>query len=41
MKSVITGLICATIIGTLAGVILDTKFQESVSDRFATSGVRL
>ncbi len=41
MKSVITGVIAATIFAVIGAVVLDTKFQEESADRFSTTGVRL
>lgn len=41
MKSVLTGIIAAAIIATAAAFVLDTKVQEGVDVRFATTGVRL
>ncbi len=41
MKSVITGIIAATMLSVVAAYVLDTRVQESVEDRFSTSGVRL
>lgn len=41
MKSVITGIIAATILATATAFVMDTKMQEGVDVRFATTGVRL
>jgi hypothetical protein len=41
MKSVITGILAATILSIAAAFVLDTRVQESSEERFATSGVRL
>lgn len=41
MKSVITGVIAAAILAAAAAFVLDTRVQESVAERFQTSGVRL
>ncbi|WP_283094275.1 hypothetical protein [Sediminicoccus sp. KRV36] len=41
MKSVITGIIAAAILAAAAAFVLDTRVQESVDERFATTGVRL
>ena len=41
MKSVITGVIAATLLSFVAAFILDTRVQETVYERFTTSGVRL
>ena len=41
MKSVITGILAATILSLAAAFVLDTRVQETVDERFATTGVRL
>lgn len=41
MKSVITGIIAATLLSVAAAFVLDTRFQQTVYERFTTSGVRL
>ena len=41
MKSVIAGIIAATLLSFVAAFVLNTRLQESVDERFATSGVRL
>jgi Flp pilus assembly pilin Flp len=41
MKSVIAGIIAATLLSVVAAFVLDTRVQESVDQRFSTSGVRL
>lgn len=41
MKSVITGILAATLLSIAAAFVLDTRVQESSEERFTTSGVRL
>lgn len=41
MKSVITGIIAAALLSVVAAFVLDTRLQETVDERYATSGVRL
>lgn len=41
MKAVITGIVAAALLSIAAAFVLDTRVQESVDTRFATTGVRL
>ena len=41
MKAVITGIVLASIFAVTAAFVLDTRVQQTVEHRFATTGVRL
>ena len=41
MKSVIAGIIAATLLSVVAAFVLDTRVQENADQRWSTSGVRL
>jgi len=41
MKSVITGILAATILSVVAAFVLDTRVQENADERWSTSAVRL
>lgn len=41
MKTVIIGIVAAVILAAGAAFVLDTRVQQTASDRFQTQGVRL
>jgi len=41
MKAILAGILAAAILATITGFVLNLELQQSVEDRFATSGVRL
>jgi hypothetical protein len=41
MKSVIAGIVAATLLSVVAAFVLDTRVQQGVGEHFQTSGVRL
>lgn len=41
MKAILTGILAAAILATVAAFVLDLRVQQGVEERFATTGVRL
>jgi hypothetical protein len=41
MKAIVTGIIAAAVFAAAAAFVLDTRVQQTVDERFSTTGVRL